>query len=58
LLLTKAGFRLTKWLPNNEDVCAWLVASVRGSELSNLLLVHTFDLSFQERDLGVAWNVQ
>jgi len=53
-LLAKAGFRLTKWLSNSEEV----LASIPENELTKSLHVHALDCTLQERILGVAWNVQ
>ena len=53
-LHAKAGFRLTKWLSNSEEV----LASIPEDELTKSLHVHALDCMLQERILGVAWNVQ
>ena len=53
-LFAKAGFWLTKWLSNSEEV----LASVPEDELTKSWHVHALDCKLQERILGVAWNVQ
>jgi len=53
-LLAKAGFRLSKWFSNSEEV----LANIPENELTKSLHVHALDCTLQERILGVAWNVQ
>ena len=52
-LLAKAGFRLTKWLSNNQAI----LASLPESELAKSVQVRAIDSDLQERILGVDWNV-
>ena len=53
-MLAKAGFRLIKWLSNDERI----LASLPEKELAKSVQTHSIDSSLQERVLGVEWNVQ
>ena len=53
-LLSKGGFRLTKWLSNNNEV----LQSIPATELCSSLQYHELDVDVKERVLGVYWNVQ
>ena len=53
LMLTKAGFRVTKWLSNDERI----LASLPEKELAKSVQAHSIDSSLQERVLSVEWNV-
>ena len=53
-LLSKGGFRLTKWLSNNNEV----LQSIPATELCSSLQFHELDVDVKERVLGVYWNVQ
>ena len=52
-LLAKAGFRLTKWISNSQEVINSLPESERATTLKNL----DFSEPHLERALGVHWNV-
>ena len=52
LLLRQGGFRLTKWLTNDETV----LEAIPLSERSKTLEGHDLDCSFSNRVLGVKWN--
>ena len=53
-LLRYGGFRLTKWLSNNEQVLQSIPATERASSVQQ----HELDGDVKERVLGVYWNVQ
>ena len=52
-LLSKAGFRLTKWLSNSQRV----IDAVPQEERSKSLKVASLDSHLHERVLGVNWDV-
>ena len=54
ILLAKAGFHLTKWLSNSQEV----IDSVPEKERSKSLQVSSLSGELHERVLGVNWNVQ
>ena len=51
-LLSKAGFRLTKWISNNQEV----FDMIPEEERSKCLTVGVFNDHTSERVLGVKWN--
>ena len=53
-LLSKGGFRLTKWLTNNYKVLESIPVSERSSSLQH----HELNGDVKKRVLGVFWNVQ
>ncbi|PFX24905.1 hypothetical protein AWC38_SpisGene10491 [Stylophora pistillata] len=52
LLLSKGGFRLTKWISNSRRVLETILETERTKEVKSL------DLSRDERALGVKWCVE
>ncbi|XP_071479017.1 uncharacterized protein [Diadema antillarum] len=52
-LLSKGGFRLTKWVSNDHDVLQTIPVSERSTSILDL---HLDDMPV-ERTLGVLWNV-
>ena len=55
-LLSKGGFRLTKWISNSREVINSVPESERGPSVKDLDLNKNSVLT--ERALGVQWNVQ
>ena len=53
-LLARGGFRLTKWLSNDQEVLETIPESERATSVKAL----DFDNSLSERALGVQWNIQ
>ena len=53
-LLAKRGFRLRKWISNNDDV----LNSIPDSEKSTSTLGHALEDSKKERLLGVLWKLK
>ena len=53
LLLSKAGFRLTKWISNNQEV----IDTIPEEERSKCLTVGVFNDHTSERVLGIKWNI-
>ena len=53
-LLRYKGFRLTKWLSNNEQV----LQSIPATECASSAQQNELDGDVKERVLGVYWNVQ
>jgi len=54
-LLSKGGFRLTKWVSNSKKIMNSLPESERAPSVKNLNLAENAQLT--ERALGVQWNV-
>lgn len=54
-LLSKGGFRLTKWVSNSKKIMNSLPEKERAPSVKNLDLVENAQLT--ERALGVQWNV-
>ena len=55
-MLSKGGFRLTKWILNSRDVISCVPETERAPSVKNLDLSNNPALT--ERALGVQWNVQ
>ena len=55
-LLSKGGFRLTKWISNSREVINSVPESERAPSVKDLDL--NKNLALTERALGVQWNVQ
>ncbi|XP_068738205.1 uncharacterized protein, partial [Montipora capricornis] len=55
-MLSKGGFRLTKWISNSRDVISCVPEIERAPSVKNLDLSN--NLALTERALGVQWNVQ
>ncbi|MEL7343074.1 MAG: hypothetical protein AAGM67_21500, partial [Bacteroidota bacterium] len=53
-LLAMGGFRLTKWLSNDQEVLKEIPESERATSVKAL----DFDNNLSERALGVQWNIQ
>jgi hypothetical protein len=51
--LFKAGFHLTKWVSNSEEVRQ----NIPHNELAQSMQNYEMDASVQERAIGVQWNV-
>ena len=54
-LLLKGGFRLTKWVSNNEQILSAIPECERLTKVHN---VHLPDRSSPERALGVKWDIE
>ena len=55
-MLSKGGFRLTKWISNSRDVITCVPETERAASVKDLDLSNNPALT--ERALGVQWNVQ
>ena len=55
-MLSKGGFRLTKWISNSRDVISCVPETERAPSVKDLDLSNNPALT--ERALGVQWNVQ